>query len=90
MFILYKLASLPDLYHYLISNFFQDSEFAVHNYYPGQQFRGSLGDLESAQWIKTTSSYSPGAARLKQNKEITVTVTKVRELTLCSQAPDSI
>lgn len=55
----------------------QDSEFCVNDYYPGQQFRGELGDLDSANWIKSTANHSQAACKKNHDKEVTITVEKV-------------
>ena len=61
-------------------NCLQHTEFAVNDYYVGQKFKGSLGEVVASAWRHTTSLHNAQQAKKHPEKEVILTVTKVRNL----------
>ena len=49
-------------------------------YYQGKILRGKLGDMDNAEWIKSTKKYNGRAVKKNHKQYVTVRVEKVRKI----------
>ena len=60
-----------------INNLFQQSEFEMRSFYPGQELCGTHEDYEGAKWLHTTQMRGPDSLGAKPLYTVPVIVEKV-------------